>query len=729
MVSRIGIVIAAVLLAVGASYCGADLYVSPRGSDADPGTKERPFASLQRARDAVRALKQNGGLPPGGVTVWLHGGAHVVKTALELGPEDSGTAQGPVSYRAYPKEAVTLFGGAILDATWFAPVGDQAVLDRIISPGARGKVLQVDLRARGITDYGELSRHGFAGADAGKTPPMELSVNGERMTLARWPNADENMDQYLARPQRGRLGVVSRAGIVDTGPKAGDPDFMQRGGTITYAFDRPRLWAQADDIWLDGVFTYSWEWSYNKIAKMDVERKQITLAYGEVSSLADQYSGDFFHAENLLEEMDQPGEYYLDRKSGILYLLPPASWTAGKPTIAVSTLATPMFVLRGASYVTLADLTLDTGRSSAVACEGGEGALVERCEIRNFAGDGASLTGKKHGIRACHVHRIGGTAILLGGGNLQTLEPSGCFAEGNHIHHFGYYNQVYTSGVALAWSSVGSRVAHNLIHDCPHLAMNVYGNDHVIEYNEFHDVVKTHADMGAIYLNLGGTPLERGTVIRRNYFHHIGQDGRHLQNGVYPDNCTMGVAIDENVFYKIGATTGDSANCRAIDNNSGAYILARNNVFVDCTIPYMMNLHQATAAYDRMKAGWEEYFRTRDVTKLPHATKYPELLRFWDEPRQFATSNVYERNLIWNPTVPLVGKYAGTTMRDGAVDPKAMLQMKDNWVADRDPGFVDAARSNFALRADAVVFQKIPGFERIPFEQIGLLGPVGPESG
>ena len=71
---------------------------------------------------------------------------------------------------------------------------------------------------------------------------------------------------------------------------------MDRGGTFSYAFDRPALWTQADDLWLDGVFAWSWEWSYNKVSAIDLQKKQLTLRYGEVCGLADQYSSDYFFA-------------------------------------------------------------------------------------------------------------------------------------------------------------------------------------------------------------------------------------------------------------------------------------------------------------------------------------------------------------------------------------------------------------------------------------------------
>jgi len=80
------------------------LFVSPDGNDAGPGTQERPFATLQGARDAIRALKQAGPLPDGGVTVYLREGLYEVSTTFVLDAQDSGTPEAPIVYRAFEGE-------------------------------------------------------------------------------------------------------------------------------------------------------------------------------------------------------------------------------------------------------------------------------------------------------------------------------------------------------------------------------------------------------------------------------------------------------------------------------------------------------------------------------------------------------------------------------------------------------------------------------------------------
>jgi len=154
---------------------GMFLYVATDGSDSNPGTETAPFLTLEKARDAIRQLKQSSGLPDGGVTVYLRGGIYSRTGSFQLVQQDSGTADKPITYKAYPGESVRLSGGINLEKSWFEPVTDESVLNRIISTDARTKVMQVDLSAHGITDYGVMSRHGYYKAnDVSLTPPMEL---------------------------------------------------------------------------------------------------------------------------------------------------------------------------------------------------------------------------------------------------------------------------------------------------------------------------------------------------------------------------------------------------------------------------------------------------------------------------------------------------------------------------------------------------------------------------
>ncbi|MDF2717994.1 MAG: hypothetical protein K0R28_4919, partial [Paenibacillus sp.] len=398
-------------------------YVAPNGNDSNSGGSSDPFRTLEAARNAVRALKNGGGLPDGGVTVYLREGTYPRSESFELTEEDSGTADSPIVYRAYPGETVRLSGGTNLDRSGFEAVTDPAVLQRIVDPDARGKVVRFDLAANGLIDYGQISRHGYwKASDISQLPPMQLYVDGQGMTLARWPNN----------------GTVQMGDIIDPGPTVDDPDLQTRGGSFKYEYDRPRYWTQADDIWLDGIFGYSWEWSYNKIASIDAANKTITLQYGEMSGIFKNWYPDFHFAENLLEEIDAPGEYYIDRTSGVLYLLPNAAFLNGHGDITVTTLKEPMITTIGASHIRFEELMLEYGRDTAAVIIGGSNVTISKSDISNFTGGAvyvnvpsrfmdpvpdSALTGTGHVIDSTHIHHIGSLAVTLNGGNATTLAP------------------------------------------------------------------------------------------------------------------------------------------------------------------------------------------------------------------------------------------------------------------------------------------------------------------
>ena len=147
------------------------LHVAPDGSDDNPGTAAKPFATLERARDQIRALKKAGKLPRGQVVVVVRGGTYELSRPLELTEDDSGTADSPIAYRAEEGKEVRLSGGRPVN-NW-RPVTDKAILQRL-DPAARGKVFQADLKALGITNYGSPRGGG-----------LELFFNDQPMTLAR----------------------------------------------------------------------------------------------------------------------------------------------------------------------------------------------------------------------------------------------------------------------------------------------------------------------------------------------------------------------------------------------------------------------------------------------------------------------------------------------------------------------------------------------------------------
>lgn len=554
--------VACCVMILGASVEGATrLHVAPNGSDGNPGTASRPFQTLERARDEVRALRKAGGTTEGGFEVVIHPGLHPVRQTFLLTSEDSGSATEPVVYRAAGREAPRFTGGVRLPR--FRIVTDADVLARV-PESARGKVREVVLSEVGLTNLVPFELGGFSSGRGFHThPAVELYVDGEPMTLARWPN--EGFVKTGDVPGPLTLQAWDR--------RPGSPE-----GRFQYDGDRPGRWVQERDAWLYGYWFWDWADSYEKIESIDTIRREITLAkpwhtYG-------YRKGQRFHAVNLLAELDSPGEWYLDRGRGRVYLWPRQEHRDFLAELSVA--AFPLVQIDGASQVRFQGLTWECGASDGVRVVGGEGIRFEGCTIRRMAGNGFDVRGgRRHEIRSCDIHTLGRGGIALAGGNRRTLEPGEHVVENCHIHHLSRIDHTYTPGIWV--DGVGQRLRHNLFHDIASSALRIEGNDHLIELNEAFRVVVESDDQGAV--DMFGNPTYRGNVYRHNYWHHLGnwtgsgEVGHTQRAGIRLDDAICGVTVVGNIFQR--CTTGRT-HFGGVQIHGGKENLVEGNLFVDC---------------------------------------------------------------------------------------------------------------------------------------------------
>jgi hypothetical protein len=653
----------------------ADFYVSPKGADTNAGTKRAPFATLERARDAVRDLKQSSGLPAGGVTVWIHKGDYPLTQSFALASSDSGEPDRPIVYRGVPGERVRLLGGRTLPAKSFQPVEEPGVLARL-DPRALGKVLCVDLKALGVTNLGT-----FPDQFSGAALLPELFFNDERMTLARWPNH----------------GWAEFTKVIESGPAPWRKHASDKLGVFEFDNDRLKRWHAAPAVWLSGYWCFDWSCETIRVGEIDVNQHRITLARKHVYGLGSGNPGPRrFYAVNLLEELDEPGEYFIDRSSATLYFWPPSPLRKGRAVL--STLAEPVVSLKDVSHVTLRGFTVMDCMGTGIVVKAGREDEIAACRVRNTGMDGVVVEGgEKHRVVACDIFDTGTAGLRMSGGDRRTLTPCGHEAINNHIHHVSRRQRTGAGHVHIG--GVGVRFAHNLLHDGPHQAIWLSGNDHVIEFNEIHHTGMETDDCGAFYM--GRNPSERGSILRYNFWHDIGSTRTHGSCAIYFDDGAGGQTVFGNVFYRAaGGSFG------AVFSHGGHDNVANNNIFVECPLA-LGNAPWNDKLWKEWLTGalWQErLLKEVDITRPPYTERYPDLKGFLDyhgQPRMnYAASNV-------------VVKCRAFTTGNWAT--------KDNFITDADPGFVDAKGMNFQLRNDSIVFKKLPGFQRIPFAQIGLI--------
>jgi hypothetical protein len=647
------------------------LFVAPEGSDDNPGTQQQPFASLQRARDAIRDLKLRQGLSTGGVTVYVRGGCYRVEQTLEMNQDDSGTSEAPVIYRAFPQESPIFTGGVRLDG--FQPLSDAAVRNRL-DEHARGKVMQVDLRDCGVTDLGSITVRGYGRAAYPTSPWVDLYVDGRPMQLARWPN-------------EGTLAV----GTVHRGRFHGED--QRSAGEFEYAEERPNRWARSDDIWMFGAWGHLWAGRYVQVTNLDTNARRVTTRQPSTYGFR---AGQPYYFLNVLEELDRPGEWYLDRRTGVLYVYPPRDLS--EATVEFPLLQSPFVTMKDVGHVTLRGLTFELGRAEGMVIEGGANNLVAGCTFRRLGTNGVIIRGGTgHGLLGCNLQTLGAGGVRVAGGDRKTLTPGNHFVENCHIHDFSRVDRVYAPAVHV--DGVGQRIAHNLFHDSPHHAMRVEGYEHKIEFNEIHSVVYEFDDQAGI--DIYGNPAYRGLVIRHNFWHHIGS-GHNVagQAGIRLDDFISAVLVYGNVFYRCsGGRFG------GVQIHGGKDNIVDNNLFVQCKYAISFSPWGQARWLERLQSDGTKAVTAQggvDLSRSPHRERYPDLADM--------TENA-DRNFIWRNLIVDCGQF---TVRDRGVN-----AMMDNHVFVQDPGFEDPENRDFTLPDDSPVFDRF-GFRPIPFREIGL---------
>jgi hypothetical protein len=649
---------------------GRQWFVATNGNDAWSGhlpspnsaQSDGPLATLGEARQRIRDTRKMSGLPTG-ATVQVRGGRYELTATLYLTREDSGAPGAPIVYRSYGNERVIISGGRAIDT--FEKVADPDMVSRL-DESARGNVWQADLSSAGVTDVGDVTA-------AGQRP--ELLFRDVPMTLARWPN----------------VGFAKIESVV------GGKPLIVRGvqgdsiGRFTYDGERPTRWVKEEDAWLHGYWFWDWADSYQKVRSIDPARHLIDLAppfdpYG-------YRQGQRFYALNLLAELDSPGEWYLDRTRKTLYFWPPSDIRTGDVTLSV---LPTLISMKSASWVSLQGLILEATRSTIIQIDDGSEDSLAGCVLRDTSGWAVSISGGTHsGVVGCDISQTGEGGISLAGGDRHSLSPADHYAENNHIWKFGRFQRTYRPAVNV--SGVGMHIAHNLIHDGPHDAIQLSGNDHLIEWNEVHDVAQETDDVGAFYMGRDWTA--RGTVIRYNYFHDLIGAGRTQEMAVYLDDASSGITVYGNLFYRAG---------QAVLIGGGRDNVVQNNVFVECTpsihvdargLGWMRDLVENDGTLPRL-------LRATPYQTPPWSARYPRLSVLLDDQPGAPKGNVVIRN------ISVGGRWLDI---DKAAEP--FVHIAENLVG-QDPKFVDAAARNFQLRSDSPAFAL--GFERIPLERIGL---------
>ncbi|MCC9607827.1 right-handed parallel beta-helix repeat-containing protein [Blastopirellula sp. JC732] len=466
------------LLSIASTQClAAELFVSPSGDDAQPGTKEKPLRTLAAAQTAVRKLKTDQA-----VTVTIRGGRYELAKPLIFTPEDNGTKNHPILWQAAAGEEVVLSGGQTLQLTW------QAYRNGIFS-AALPEGVTVD----------------------------QLFLNGERLTLARYPNFDPHVSIFN--------GYAADAIDPQRIAHWSDPT------TGIFHAMHPGKW---------GGFSY---WIKGKKGDGTLE-----LEGGWQGNRPGDPHKQFRFIENIFEELDAPGEWFADKKTRTLYVYPPQGVDLSTAVVqAVSlrslielrgSLATPVewITFRGLTFTQTARTFMETRepllrtdwtiyRGGALLLDGTEDCQVDDCDFDQVGGNAIFVNNynRRVTVQNCRIERSGAGGVTFVGdpaavrsplfryeerqplaeidltpGPKTENYPADCLVEDCLITQVGRFEKQST-GVGIDMAA-RITVRHCSIYDVPRAGINIgdgcWGG-HLVEFCDVFDTVLETGDHGA----------------------------------------------------------------------------------------------------------------------------------------------------------------------------------------------------------------------------------------
>jgi hypothetical protein len=477
--------------------------------------------------------------------------------------------------------------------------------------------------------------------------------------------------------------------------------------SFVYAGDRPNRWATAPDAWLHGMWKYSWADCHVPLAAIDTAATTLTLGDSPGYGIA---AGQAFYAYNLLEELTQPGEWYLDRATNLLYVWPPEGFDTAQ--VQVSVLSDPVLVVSKAHDIQVQDLTIEAARGDLLKVDESVDVQIEGLRLRNGGRYGAMVTGTNVALDGLLVYGTGAGGVSISGGERRSLTRGNVSISNSAIHDFARWEWTYRPGVYA--TGVGQTVANNAIWSAPHSAILFSGNDHSFTRNDIHDVLQYSSDAGAIYS--GRDWGARGNVIAQNFIHDLSTVlpgyGVH---GIYLDDCLSGVDVTGNLLYGITGNAIQHGGGR--DDHITGNLVARSGVGLatDARCATWANTPSTAAG-----SSWNllEKLEAQGYQQEPWASRWPECAAIPDDYDvifeagtlwRYPEGTTFSSNVAWE---------AETWIDDGDNATTYFADTSNNQTLDASP-FVDEAAGDLRLDPVGAAFS-VPGFEDIPLDLIGV---------
>eukprot|EP00466_Bigelowiella_natans_P016053 jgi/Bigna1/135768/aug1.31_g10476 len=557
-----------------------DIHVNPNPLPkvkSPKGDNRKRFETLQQAKTFIIDLAMDAAATSRVRTVHIHPGTYeplALDHAALSGVEWRGTSQDTQNFPV-------ISGGVRVPVSRFQPW-----------PG-KPAVMVASLQGLHATDLGSMQVN-YNCVDGCQNDKVGLVLDGEPMTLARWPNKksresdDDNDDDDDDGDIDTWVWQHADAMLNDT-----DVGFAMNVSKTPDAA-RIREWKTEKDPYIHGYFSWDWADCYAKITSIDDEANgddMIRLKYDGGATIKPWAR---WIGVNLLAELDAEGEFYIDSAAQKLYFYPPGKKLSSSSVVELMYQRGGVVnVTEAVKHATLSRLEIRSGRQVGLSASGVSNLSVSQIVVHAVGTHGIDMTqAKASTIRDSMVYDTGCSGIRATGGNASKLEKGGLIVEGNTAHHVALWKRTYMPGIY--WGGVSNIYRNNTVVYSPHNCFLGGGDfedgvDNLFEDNLLSDCTFETIDSGGFYTNgLFATAFtNRGNVLRGNTFQRIQNTaGTGVQvasnQAVYLDDEISAWLVTNNTFIdcQVGAFIGGGReNC------------VTHNRFVRCgTVQHLDNI-------------------------------------------------------------------------------------------------------------------------------------------
>ena len=664
---------------------GNVIYVSPKGSDMNEGTIDKPLKSLKAAKEKAATMDNNQPL-----SVVFRGGFYYINEPVEFSLRDSGTEEFPVRYMAYEGEKPVFTSSTKLDVSLFEPVTDKAVLARIPEE-ARDYVLELDLTKLGIYAPDVLWDKA-TGSYAENW--IDLYLNGKTQQVAQWPNGMMNYDIYSKPISAGSTSRTSTD-----------------GGSFEVTTPRIFRWTTADpdQTMTMGYFGNDYTYAGNMLKSVDTEKMIVNhtygMTYGIISARTRRYK-----VLNLIEELDIPTEFFVDRKTEKLYYYPPYDLEGSDLHLSINN-KFPLIRVDGAEYINFENLefygmhqAMNFANSSDIkilGCTffGSRGVMIDFTLDNRYVGGikkiGLNETAytancKNFIIDSCNFYDGNVGMLNTAMGDSTYLEKSNSYVRNCFFERSSLVNG-NTTTVRMD-NSCGVNFVNNSMHNLFFHAIDYAGNYAKIQYNEIYNATRDPHDAGVIYHWREFTA--RANDIAYNIIHDT--DNKGIQDtssgtvGIYSDGENSGNSIHHNILWNNG---------NPIHHNAG--------VTNDVSYNIMMKARRKGMAFTYLNYIYSADLRAEAIPLLV------DIAPWWLEHFPELEYEIYHAQNIKQGSHNTTINYNISDSKDGS-SPEGiatLLEYKNNVIIDpvKDTSmFVDYDNNDFRLKAGTEFAKDFP---------------------